>query len=99
MKLAYTALALSLLTTPALAGDPMDSGESYGPHNPYAYTAAQAEDFNAANIAASNEHGQRTYDRVRENGGCNADNIPTEIAIYCHRGAFGGPQIGGNSSD
>jgi hypothetical protein len=32
---------------------------------------------------AAEEHSRRTYERVSAEGGCNADNLPTEIASYC----------------
>ena len=37
---------------------------------------------------AAEEHARRTYDRLTEEGGCNAPVLPVEFAAYCFNGAI-----------
>lgn len=53
---------------------------------------APAEVINADKAAW--DHAEQTYNRVRNDGGCNADFIPYDIAAYCYNYMTNG-QLGG----
>jgi len=88
-KIAVALITLGL-AAPAMAGDMTVVQDGHV----YTSTTAAAPLDLASQIKGSTAHERRTYDRVIAEGGCNADFIPVEYAIYCGAVPFGFPQMG-----
>lgn len=68
------------------------------PQEPWSYEAQTPKGFTdprphelSEQLARNHAYEFAAYNRIRENGGCNADYITFQIASYCNRGVFGDP--------